>query len=977
MPLHRLIAAICCLGVVTFARAQRSPDRQPYTMDSMVNNNGLAPGIRQTLVDSLNQQVMQLPSFVRPSGSVATGESGQRRARQLPSRLEPLNKVTAGDSEQRLLHLSPSHRDTINPVASGDSEQHLLHQSQTQLGSFNPLAAGDSVQRQLRQLTLHLKGFNPVATGDSMQRLLRQTPLSNNPLILAEGNNLHIPNIPGTAAIHHLSKGALSGTLLDSLEPEARQAVKSLVPGNVRSLASQNFKLPKGSFNGLREPVRQQFMSYIKATSTPAKFNQLKEGFGALKDSARMERFLDDKLRGFYALLKDHPAADQLKLPGKPENKLQKAGAQTSYGDTTGNASGWWSNVEVQDRFSLGSIPVNLQYANVSGHSRFDHDLSGENLGNFKFDREAYLQKVSAHIRKHYDLKKYFLDDIDFKAQLKQFTGERLKALDTKGDSLSKLIRPEELMYLDSIQLRNQLLANAGKQNLDRYADTALEKQLSKLIALQRELGGGLDKDAMLQRQHQFKGRMEKYMQDPASAAEMAPDLLPMSGLQRLFMKIKELNAGNIAANASKGTVSDLFMTGAAGSLMHKNKLLMMGAGKTRQAMPYDIGLDGMQQAPSHSIQFLRMGKGDLDKPHHHISMINANTRNDKRMPNARALMQNVFVGALSNRLSLGDWGDVDFELSKSNTATGAGGPVGDHSAQSKAAIAHFFDDFATTLSTSLKYHSALPEYGLTQSVYFNYSGMGYNNPGNPYSRRGSTAYGLQVRRSWMKNKASVQVRTDFRNTSRSSLAGSQWKNRTLALDGRLRISRQLTLSGRLHQSSMFADGDHGRQEQYLNRKASFSSQWNGRTGGLRFVNQSSLGLQQMHYLTAGSPVKSLFLNAFVSHSIPVGEKLVTANVFYNRDIKDAAVYANLLTADAGYQYRLAKFLQCGSSLTFLDNKGVVRQAGIRQQVSASVFGRCQVNLSVDARKDLVNTPQNYLYGNFRSELSIFYMLNQ
>lgn len=735
-------------------------------------------------------------------------------------------------------------------------------------------------------------------------------------------------------------------------------------------------KLPAAGFGDLRDPMRGQFLSYINATSGPAKFAQLQQGFGVLKDSARMERFLDDKLRGFYALFKDHPAAGQLKLPGKPDNKLQKAGAQTAYGDTTGNASGWWSNIEVQDRFSLGAIPVNLNYANVSGHSRMDHDLTGENLGNLKFDREAYLQKVSAHVKKNYDLKKYFLDDIDFKQQLNSFLEHKMKALDKAGDSLSLLIRPQEVLQLDSIQLRNQLFANAAKKGPGMYPDSVLNKQVSALLALKEEVGGGLDTDEMLRNQRKMKSQVDRYLNDPGAAAEMAPDLIPLSGLQRLFMKLKELNAGQIAANASKGTVSDLFMTGVTGTLLNKQKLLMLGAGKTREALPYDIGLQNMQHAPAQSLQFLRMGKGDLDKPHHHISMINANAKSDKRMPDARVIMQNTFVGALSNRISLGDIGTIDFEFSKSNNSTGTGGQTGDHSALSRAAVAHYFDDFMLTLSTGFRYTGSLPEYGTTHSVYFNYAGLGYNNPGNPYSRRGSFAYGGLLKRVWLRNKASMQFRTDFRNTDRSAVTGSQWKNRTFALDGRYRLSKKLTLSGRMHQSNMLSTGVHGRQEQYLNRKVSFASQWNGKFAGFRFFNQSSLGLQQLHYMTAETPLKSLFLNAFVNHTIPVGGQMITANVFYNYDMKGAAIYANLLTADAGYQFRLAKFLQCGSSLTFLDNRGVVRQVGFRQQVGAQVLGRCQVNLSLDARQNLINTPQNYLYGNFRSDLSIFYMLN-
>lgn len=787
-------------------------------------------------------------------------------------------------------------------------------------------------------------------------------------LARAQQSPVRIPNTVDAAMADLPRSPLIRKALVDSLNRR---------PPNWRQLpVLQQARLPAAGFNDLQDPLRGQFLSYIQASSGAAKFAQLQQGFGVLKDSARMERFLDDKLRGFYALAKDHPAAGNLQLPGKPENKLQKAGAQTSYGDTTGNASGWWSNVEVQDRFALGAIPVNLQYANVSGYSQFGHDLSGENLGNLKFDREAYLQKVSSHLKKNYDLKKYFLDDIDFKAQLKQFAAVRMKSLAGTGDSLAGLIRPEDLIYLDSAQLRNQLLANASGDSVRRYGEQELNDHLAKLLQLQKELGGSLDVNTMLNRQAATRGKLNDFINDPASAADMAGNMIPLSGLQRLFLKVRELNVGNIAANASKGTVSDLFMTGAAGSLFNKSKFMMLGAGKTRQALPYDMGLEGGLTAPSQSLQFLRMGRGELGGAHQHVSLMNANARRDGRMPDARVLKQNIFAGALSNRFSFGDYGVLDFEISKSNNSTTAAVPGGDHAAVSKAAIAHFFDDFFVTLSTGLRYSGEVPDWGTTHSVYFNYSGLGYNNPGNPYARRGMLSYGVQLKRSWLKNKASVQLRTDFRDMARSALSGSQWKNRTLALDGRYRMSKQLTLGARLHESTMHSTGDHGKDEVFVNRKITFNSQWNARMGGLRFFNQSALGMQQLHYLTAAGPLKSLFLNTHVSHTIPLGERMITANVFYNRDVRDAAIYGNLLTVDAGYHYRLWKVLQCGSSLTFLDNRSVVSQAGIRQQLSAVLLRRCQVNLSLDARKSFMDTPQNYLYGNFRSELSFFYLLN-
>jgi hypothetical protein len=607
-----------------------------------------------------------------------------------------------------------------------------------------------------------------------------------------------------------------------------------------------------------------------------------------------------------------------------------------------------------------------------------DTRLEDDNLLKFNFDKDAYLKKIDAHVRKNYDLKKYFLDDIDFRGQLQSFVGEKLKSFENMGDSLSSLVKPEQVIYLDSMQLRNVLHENVMKDPLRPSADSTLDRYMARLLDLKKELGGGLEIKDMLNSQHAVRSNLGKWMQDPASTTRIAQNLVPMSGLQRFFMKVKDLNLGNIAANASKGTVSDLFMTGMAGSLLSKNNYLMTAIGKTREIRGMDAGLDATMNAPARSLQFVRLGKGDLGNGHSHLSVLNANSRNEPgRAPNVHALMQNTFVGAVSKEIDLGEYGKIEAELSKSANRTGGNGPSSqDHAAMTKAAVANFFDDFFVTISTGLSYSGSVKEWGTTHTVYFNYSGMGYNNPGNPYARRGMIQYGLNLKRSWLKNRAVIQLRSDVKNMERSAVSGSQWKNYNFSLNGRYRLSRKLTLSSRLMQSQMNTVSDKYSDAVFTNRKISFSSSWNGKTGNLPFFNQASLGLQQMNYITAAAPINSLFINTQVSHTIPINGKMIAATIFYNRDLKNAAVYSNLLNMDAGYHYTLLKILQCGSSLTFLDNKDVVRQIGIRQQAAAQLLKRWNVNVSVDARKDLINSAQNYLYGNFRTELSLHYQLN-
>lgn len=752
--------------------------------------------------------------------------------------------------------------------------------------------------------------------------------------------------------------------LVDSLNKQFSRFPKLVLPANPLTGFA-----PPAHLKGLNDTLKQQFFAYVQHSSGLVKTRQFEEGYKLLKDTSRMNKFIDDKLRGFYALMKDDPALSSLKLPGKPTNKLSRAGAEASYGDTTGNSSGWWNNIQLQDQVSVGSIPVNLQYANVSGYSQFDSKLENDNLVKFNFDKEAYVKKINTHLQQNYDLKKYFLDDIDFKSHLRSFLDARMKSLQAEKDSLVRRVNPEQLMHMDSAQLRS-LVFDKSQQ-----ADSALESYYSQLMELKKEFSGGAQ---MLNSQHLVKENLNKWMEDPASTVKLAKDLLPMSGLQRFLMKVKELNVGNIAANASKGTVSDLFMTGAAGSLLNdKNKFIMAAVGKTREMTPRDIGLNATMDAPAKSLQFLRLGPGDIGKGHTHISALNANARNSPgRAPNVMALAQNTFVGSFSKQLSLGEYGAIDAEFSKSANRTGGAGPGGEHAAVSKAAIAGFFDDFLVTASAGLSYSGEISKWRTAHKVYLNYSGLGYNNPGNPYSRRGMLQYGLNLKRTWLKNKASIQFRSDVKNMARSAVTGSQWKNYTFSLDGRYRVSRKLTLSSRLHQSQMNTVSDKNSDAVFLNRKVTFSSQMNGKMWARPYTSFAMLGLQQLNYENAVQPVRSMFVNTQLSHNIMIGRRMIAGNLFYNRDLKNAAIYSNLLNIDAGYHYALLKSIQCSSSLTFLDNKDVVRQMGVRQQAAAQLMKRFSVNLSVDLRKDLINTPQNYLYGNFRTEMSLHYQLN-
>ena len=730
-------------------------------------------------------------------------------------------------------------------------------------------------------------------------------------------------------------------------------------PGD-SALATISFdKLGLGNLN---TGAKTQFIQYLQAGKGATGVAKMQGTFDKMKDSSRRMQYIDNKLRGFYAL-KDHQVPGGLTLPGMPENKFKGASWTSSYSDSTAMMSGWWNEGVVQDVFSVGGIPFQLNYSTLSGYDYSNTALQDAHFMKISFDKEAYLDKVNQQLQKKYDLNKYFLEDLDIKGTMKKYAADQLSAIKGK-DSLVRGISADQLMYLDSMQLRHALASN-GDTSAAYY---------NKVMALKKQLGGVKEMNKMLGSQREVNGSIEAWMRQPQNTARIAGNLMQLSPLQRLMMHMKELRLGSVGADASKGSVSDLFMTGAMGSFLKDNKFIMLGLGKTKEMGVQDAGLQSATGNSAYSMQFVRLGRGDIGSKQSHVSVLNANAKPQQQYGfNTSAISRNVFVGSVSKQLSLGDLGTLDFELSKSSSQFGNNSQEGAN--VSKSAASHLFDNMWATASIGMAYNGDVKKIGLSHKVYFNYSGLGYVNPGAPFGSRGTTQYGVYLKRSWLKNKAMVSLRTDIRNLAVSPLSDDKRRSTQYALDARYRFTRRFSLSMNLLQNSLKETSEGHKYTAFLNRKISFMSQANGKIAGKAFSNSSSLGLQQLNYMQPDAPLKSLFVNASSMQTWMAGPGMVMVSALYSRDVNNAAVYNNLLNTEGGYQYTLWK-LSCGSSLIFMDSKDVVTQLGLRQQVSAQFLKHWSLSISADGRHNIRNTTANYYYGRFNTAMSLHYQIN-
>lgn len=751
-------------------------------------------------------------------------------------------------------------------------------------------------------------------------------------------------------------------------QPALKSAVVNAINSKIADAPSGDDKpavLPfeKMGLGGLHAGARAQFVQYMQAGNTKTGIARMQKTYDGMKDSTRQLQYIDNKLRGFYAL-KGQQMPGNFTLPGKPENKVKGISWQTTYSDSTAMMSGWWNEGTVQDVFTVGSIPFQLNYSTLSGYDHTRTSLQDAHFGKIAFDKETYMEKVNQQLQKKYDLQKYFLEDLDVKSSVRKYAADQLSHIRSGADSSRKALSADQLIYLDSTQLSNVLLRNR---------DTSAA-YYNKVMALKKQLGGVKEMNHLLGSQKEVSGSVEGWMQQPQHSSKVAERLLHLSALQRLMLYVKDFQVGSIGPNASKGSMSDLFMTGAAGSFLKGNKFIMLAAGKRNELGVQETGLQSATGNVSYGMQFLRIGRGDIGKKQTHVSVLNANAKPQQQYGfSTAAISRNIFVGSVSQQLSLGTLGTVDFELSKSSGQFGNNSQ--DAAVVSKSAASHLLDNMWATASIGMSYNGDVKKLGLSQKVYFNYSGLGYVNPGTPFASRGTLQYGFMAKRSWLRNKAMISLRTDVRNLAVSPVSDDRRRSLQYAFDARYRFTRRFSLSMNVLQNTLKEISGGEKYTAFLNRKISFMGQANGKIAGKSFNNNSSLGLQQLNYLQPDAPVKSLFVNAASMQTWMAGPGMVMVSAMYSRDVNNAAIYNNLLNTEGGYQYSLWK-LSCSSTLVYMDSKDVVTQIGLRQQVAAQLLKRWYLSVSADGRQNLRNTAANYYYGRFNTALSLHYQIN-
>ena len=686
-----------------------------------------------------------------------------------------------------------------------------------------------------------------------------------------------------------------------------------------------------------------------------------------------------------------------------------------SYSLTSGRS--YFGDLLINSSWTVIGVPFEISFDNQTWN-----DIASNNFtnGSLHFDREAYLTQLKKKLKPaaaSTDLLSNLNNPVEtLRKQAEGLLEKDLQGINTEfgnllDDKLTNVGDLKTLFSKDMLALRQQLASNEYMKAIEEKRQLLTELQNRKnaglpvdagqMANLEQEMTAMKGTTALLAKIEEHKKKwessgllhkmkqldllnkknLEKIAKDPATIIKQAKQQLNLNGFQRFFLKLNNLNIGQNTLSASPLSVQHLLNKGANLEFLNNNKMLMLGMGKMQSInsildMPFTNNLmatDGMMQAIS-------MGVGASRTTHTHVSVMSYN-QSFGSWDGFSSLnsFRNSLVTTISNQVNIGARGVLKTEVSRSAT-TYQNNVSSDSTVRQKPAAERVLsgDDFFKNMAFSLRYEDEYEASGIAYGVHVGRTANGYVNPGNSFLNSGGKELGFNFRKSFWKRKLQASIRTEVREFNYNEDKNDKWRNIYAVMDVRWRFRKGQSIAFRYIPNRMLRIEEGKKSTVSLLDKFSLEGTLAQRIAGTYYRNTLTLAWQKNQYRLGNEPVlnTSLILSSF--QNVTINKKLLYFNAHYNyvNNPSEYVYFNSSLMAEAGITYLLFKKVSSSSALSYNSINGWYRQVGIRQTISNQLNERFNLNLYIDARKN-IQLLQPLLYGLFRADISIQYAINK
>ncbi|OCX53368.1 hypothetical protein BEL04_03445 [Mucilaginibacter sp. PPCGB 2223] len=547
---------------------------------------------------------------------------------------------------------------------------------------------------------------------------------------------------------------------------------------------------------------------------------------------------------------------------------------------------------------------------------------------------------------------------------------------------------------------QGSLLTNQASLTKNAQANTQLPAQTSKdidsaartITRIKAQLqNSGVDVNKMMQIQKMLDGS-----NGALPATEYASSIVsrkPGSGIQSLFSNVQSLKIGSFGGQVPGNTQGqDMFLSGT--HITYKFGTIPVTAGYG-SSNDMNSAKDAAYQSSVYNspkdVTYLgaQIKRGVFGNVKLAITS-SFGTSNTNAPYGTSASASNNVAFTVSKDMNMGAIGHVTVDVSKSTTLYNNNYQIGSDIilAQKAGVNLNTTNDLFEAVGFNVNQHLDIKKLDMSDNIYFDYAGMGYQNPGNNGYGGARKKLGGNLKKAFNKNKLVLNLRTDLSAMPISYTTSDQWRSYQLQLDSRYIVSKKLNLSLKYTANGTSKQIDEVITPVYSYQKLQADGNINYKVGKNFTVSHFSLGYQTYSNvvaaitsttggtgaLPAADPsLTSNLITATYTQSTVINRNTLTGTMMFNKELTPNSLIGNMLNADVSYQYMLFNKLSLSSGLTYLNNTGIASQAGIRQMMQLFATRNFDMNTFVDLRKNLVTPQYGDLYPAARVELSLKY----
>jgi hypothetical protein len=754
--------------------------------------------------------------------------------------------------------------------------------------------------------------------------------------------------------------------------------------------------------SGKATAIEKKIDSVAKQVSTAVKPS-------ALQLLAPEKKLADSLLATGKDIARSILAPVNLFKPGSVPFKINTIQAEVDYtylADTSGLSTGVLRDIHSTTSYnlsiglSIANMPFDARFAGTNGFYDI-YNTAFTQFPQFNFNHKKYLESLRRQVLDKIipeRVQSSILSRINtlksqYEASLKNEIRQVLQEFESEFKTTLKLpANITDLSVNDMASLRNLILPQQALADYQKGSELyqaissgdykSLQKdslQQAALLQIQKYKGlndiyekitgfkKNFDSNPLVKelRSHLpfTSGNFATYIKDPGKLLAVIKEHASLSGIQKLFLNVTKLDIGVNPLSDGTFNMHQVMNTGlnAAVTGNRSSAGITYGTGNANTNRWMQSGLNSFVSNEYSKLMGIKFGSGwsSSFKQSLSINFFDFSASRDLATQDP-ALLQTGYLATPVRRDAVVTWQSsfnlaaghkISVDLSKSFGGYNNNFSADSSISKSNAFASIFGNEGRSNFAAAIDYQADIVKTDVRLSL--RKAGLGYNNPGNVFIRRGEAAFGLSLGRKFLKQKFTVKYKTDYRQQHFDPS-----KNYTYHT-----FANHFQLAYRLKRNTRFGVVLHHHHYQFNNQTPGVSA--SGKNFSLQGDANYQFSIKRRkvtnHFSMTGQSFDIPMLNGekyksqawLVSHtsSVLLNKNIMILSVLVNQsNNKDYYFNTSFVNTELSYAYTIGK-IQSSSGAGFYSNTGWNKQAGLKQQLSGTLFRKMDISIDLNWKK--------------------------